>query len=157
GGGGPGPTPSPSPTPAAVVALKAQYQVGQASATSNEVRNVLSIVNTGSTPVALSDVLVRYWYNEGGTLAQTYHCDFAVVGCASVTGTFVALSPARSGADHYLQLAFAVGAGSLAPGAATGQVQNRFNKSDFSNFNQAGSWSSDPTKTALTDWNHVTV
>ena len=42
-----------------------------------------------------------------------------------MTGTFVTVSPARTGADHYLQLGFTSGAGSLAPGASTGGIQNR--------------------------------
>ena len=45
----------------------------------------------------------------------------------------------------------------MAPGAATGQIQDRFNKADWSNFNQANDYSFDAAATAYGDTARVTV
>ena len=71
--------------------------------------------------------------------------------------SFVTVSPARTGADTYLLVGFSSGAGSLAAGASTGEIQARFNKNDFSNYTETGDYSCDPTKTTYTDWNKVTL
>ncbi|MEJ3742588.1 S8 family serine peptidase [Actinomycetes bacterium KLBMP 9797] len=145
-----GTTPPPPP-----VSLKAQYQVGSAAATTNQVGNQLRVVNTGTNPVALADVKVRYWYTADGTQPQQYQCDFAAVGCAAVTGSFTTLGAARPGADTYLELSFA--SGTLNGGANTGAIQSRWHKSDWTNYTQTNDHSFDPTKTAFADWSRVTV
>ena len=58
---------------------------------------------------------------------------------------------------HYFEMGFTSGAGSLAAGANTGEIQNRFAKSDFTNYTQTGDYSFDPTKTAFADWSKVTL
>ncbi|MNF00268.1 Beta-mannanase/endoglucanase A precursor [compost metagenome] len=70
-------------------------------------------------------------------------------------GSFVKLTPAATGADYYVEISFTAGAGSLAPGANTGEIQLRINKTDWSNYNEAGDYSYDPSKTSFTDWERV--
>src|SRR5206468_3211841 len=67
------------------------------------------------------------------------------------------LATAVTGADYYLEVRFAAGAGSVAAGGNTGEIQNRFSKTDWTNYNEANDYSFDPTKTAYADWSHVTL
>jgi hypothetical protein len=59
-------------------------------------------------------------------------------------------------ADFYLQVSFNAAAGSLAPGANTSNIQARFNKNDFSNYNEANDYSYTGS-TSFMVWNRVTV
>ncbi len=154
---GPTNTPTRTPTPSGTSSLKVQYKAADTNAGDNQVKPHLNIVNTGSSAVPLSELKVRYWYTIDGDKPQTYNCDYAVVACANVTGTFVKLATARTGADYYLEVGFTSGAGSIAAGGQSGEIQNRFNKTDWSNYNETGDYSFDPTKTAFTDWTHVTL
>jgi fibronectin type 3 domain-containing protein len=138
--------------------LKAQYKAGNVAASTNGIRPLLQIVNTGTTSVALSQVTVRYWFTNDGSQGATYWCDWAQIGQTNLTGTVKTVSPARTGADRYLEIAFKTTAGNLAAGASTGEIQSRFSKSDWSNYTQTNDASYDPTKaTSYVDWNRVTV
>ena len=103
---------------------------------------------------------MRYWFTINDPAnpnePETYYCDYAQIGCGNVSGTFVQLSAPVSGADHYLLVSFGSGAGTLAPGANSGEIQNRFNKNDWSSYNgnHDYSWAS---YTSYTVWTHVTV
>lgn len=140
------------------ISLKAQYKAGTVGASTNGIRPLIQVVNTGSTVASLAKVTVRYWFTNDGTQAANYWCDWAMVGTANVVGTFKTVSPAKTGADRYLELSFKSAAGNLAAGASTGEIQSRFSKSDWSNFNQSNDVSYDGTKSsAYSDWNRVTV
>ena len=118
------------------VSLQAYYKVGNpGSVTANEIMPQLELFNTGGASINLSDVTIRYWYTLDNQQAQSYWCDYAVVGCNNVNGQFASLSSTRSlvKANAYLQISFNSGAGSIAPGANSGQIQIRFNKNDWSN------------------------
>lgn len=62
-------------------------------------------------------------------------------------------SPA-AGASHYLEVGF--GSGTLAAGASTGEMQLRFNKTDWSNFDEADDYSRS-TNTAYADASKIGV
>jgi hypothetical protein len=137
--------------------LKGQYFAADTTAGDNQIKPHFNIVNIGTTTVTLSSVTVRYWYTVDGNRPQTFSCDWTSRGCTNVTGQFVTLSPARVGADTYLELGFTAGMGTLTPGQSTGEIQARFNKDNWTNFNEADDYSFDPTKLSFADFTRVTV
>ncbi|MFD6422030.1 cellulose binding domain-containing protein, partial [Streptomyces sp. NPDC060198] len=128
--------------------VKVQYKNTDSSATDNQIRLSLQLVNTGSTAVNLSTVKLRYWFTpDGGASTFGTACDYAVVGCGTVT-LGVTGGGSATGATHYLEVGF--GSGTLAAGASTGEIQLRINKSDWSNFSEADDYSRS-TNTSFAD------
>lgn len=137
--------------------LVAQYETSTTGATTSSIANQIQLVNTGGTTAQLSNVTVRYWFTEDGTQPLTYACDYAPIGCANITGTFAAVSPAVTGADHYLQLSFGSGAGTLAAGASTGGIQNRIYQSNFATMTQTNDYSFNAADASFTANPAITV
>jgi endoglucanase len=139
------------------VAVQALYQAGDASATTNIVRPQVELVNTGSSPLDLSTLTVRYWYTAENTQPQTWVCDFAQAGCANLSAKFVTVSPARTGADTYLEISFKTGLPALPPGGNTAVIQDRFNHADWSNYTQTNDYSFNAAATSPAASSKVTV
>ncbi|MFD5636185.1 glycoside hydrolase family 6 protein [Streptomyces sp. NPDC127077] len=135
--------------------LKAQYKNNDSSASDNQVKPGLKLVNGGSGAVDLSKVTIRYWFTGESTSAgyQTF-CDWAQLGCSTVKTSVSAVSPSRTGADHYVEVGF--NSGSLAVGADSGELQLRMAKSDWSNFDESNDYSRG-TNTSYADAAKVTV
>ena len=81
--------------------------------------------------------------------------DWAQIGGSNVLRTFVSASGTNM--DMYVELSFTAGAGSIAAGGQSGEIQLRMSKDDWSNFNESKDYSLDPTKTSYADWNKVTL
>ena len=150
-------TPTATYTPCYGCGFKIQYQAGDTNASSNQITPHFNLFNNSPAAVPLSEFKLRYWYTEDGNKAQTYSCDYAIVGCANTTGTFVKMASPTTSADNYLEIGFTAAAGTLAIGGQSGLIQVRLNKSDYSNYTQTDDYSFDATKTAYADWNHVTL
>jgi chitodextrinase len=129
------------PARSAAAGLSVRCHVGVVAPADNQLGPWIDVVNGGTTAVALSALTVRYWYTADGTQAQSYTCDWTPRGCANVTAKIAALSPTVTTADTYLELGFTAGAGTLAAGQDTGDVQGRVHKSDWSNYNEANDYS----------------
>jgi endoglucanase len=114
------------------------------------------LYNNGTTPIPLSEITLRYWFTRDTAIAQTAWCDFATLACANITLSFAAVSPARTNADYYFQVGFAPASGNLAAGANTGNIQTRFSKDDFSNYNEVNDYSYSAS-TSFTATTKVTV
>ncbi|TDX02098.1 cellulose binding domain-containing protein [Dinghuibacter silviterrae] len=134
------------PAPVApVVSLQPLYQNQNSSPNTNTISTYLQLQNLGNVPVSYSDVRVRYWFTEDGTVPLNYWIDYATIG---VTGQF---SPAGT----YFELA--PDTGTFYPLSNTGNIQYRIAKSDWSVFNETNDWSWQPAVPTFGVNNHITV
>ncbi len=140
-------------TPAsAAQAVRLQYRTSSTGATTAQAEPWLKLLNTGTTPVPLNQVKIRYYFT--GETTYRFACSWAVVGCSTVTGQFVNLATPVPTADRYLEVGFT--SGSLAAGADTGDLQLRFYRADWQNFTQSDDYSFG-AQTAYADWDKVAV
>ena len=147
-------TPTPNPvayTPSPIRSLKVQfynyYRTGSIETIYPEIR----IYNTGTSKINLTDVKVRYYYTIDGERSQNYWCDWSTNGSANVTASFVKLASPLQNADHYLEIGFKTGAGTLDPGKHV-EIQSRIAKSNWSAYTQTNDYSFNATSTGYNDW-----
>ena len=135
--------------------LKVQMYDGITQASTNGISPHFRLVNTGSTPIDLSQVKLHYYYTEDSTQHQNFWCDWSPVGSSNVTGSFTKLSQPKTWADTCLEIGFTSGAGTLAPGASI-EVQARFSRDDWTFYDQADDYSFAPNASSYADWTKVT-
>lgn len=99
---------------------------------------------------------IRYYFTSDGTQVNQFVVDYATCGSANVGGNFYPVSSVKTGADTYLEVGFTSSAGTLAAGAST-EVQVRFNKSDWTNYDQSNDYSFNSTASSYVDWTSVTA
>jgi hypothetical protein len=148
---------SATPQQPAASSLVLQYRNNDSNATNNAVMPQFNIKNNGSAAVNLSGLKIRYYFTKDSSQTLNFWCDYAQIGSANVQGTFVTMSTPTSTADTYLEISLTSVAGTIAAGGQSGQIQGRFAKNDWSNFNETNDYSYDPTKTSFADWSKVTL
>jgi endoglucanase len=155
-------TPVVTVTPAATATLvpttgsiRVQFYNQSTTATSNQIYLNFRLVNSGAGAVSLSNAKIRYYYTVDGARPQNFYCDYSSAGSSNITGAFVTMAAAKTGADTYLELGFTSGAGSLAAGASL-TVQSRIAKNDWSNYTQTNDYSFNATATSYVDWTKAT-
>jgi pectate lyase len=140
---------------AAETAAQAQFFNSNPAVISNTLYLNFKLVNTGTGPITLSDVKMRYYFTNDGTQSNNFACDWSSVGNSNVTGTIVTISPV-TGADRYFEAGFTSSAGTLAAGVGL-EAKMRVWKSDWSNFDQSNDYSFNTAATSYVDWTKVTV
>jgi endoglucanase len=152
-------TPQATPSSSASGSLQLFYQTGNPGSTTtvNQIMPQLKLSNTGQSSVNLSDVTIRYWYTNSHGQAQEYHCDYAAIDCNNISGTFGTVQPPRTKADSYLEISIASGVPDLAPGTDSGEIKIRFNKTDWSNYDESQDYSYSGSTTTYTLSTHITV
>ncbi|EHS59676.1 glycosyl hydrolase [Paenibacillus sp. Aloe-11] len=141
------------PVPAGDLTIQAFN--GNTSASTNGISPRFKLVNNGDSAIQLSDVKLRYYYTIDGEKAQSFWCDWSSIGSANVTSKFVKLATPVAGADYYLEIGFTSSAGTLNPGQSA-EVQARFSKTDWSNYNQADDYSFKASSNQFADNEQVT-
>ncbi|MGE6738199.1 cellulose binding domain-containing protein, partial [Streptomyces sp. NPDC059900] len=143
---------------AAAGGLVVQYRTSASGATADQSEPWLKVRNTGSSAVQLSDVKVRYYFKaDSASASYRFACSWAVKGCSNITGTFGTLAHPTATADRYLEISFTSGAGGLAPGADTGDMQLRFHQSNWQPLRQSDDYSFGQERSAYGDWSRVTA
>lgn len=149
------PKPASPALPPLAGAIQVHYKNTEPNASSNQMRAHLKLVNTDKTPVALSDLTIRYWLKDGGA-PMAFWCDYSPAGAENISGKFVKLPTPRSGAESYLEIAFTDDAGNLAKGKDI-ELQTRAAKKDWSPLNQSEDFSFDASKTDYAQAPRITL
>ncbi|MFD8003534.1 cellulose binding domain-containing protein [Streptomyces mirabilis] len=148
----------PATASAAGDGLSVQYRTSATGATADQSEPWFKVKNTGSTTVQLANVKIRYYFKaDSAGASYRFACSWAVKGCANVTGTFGTLANPTATADRYLEIGFTSGAGTLTPGADTGDMQLRFYQSTWQSLNQSDDYSFGASQTSYADWSKVTA
>ncbi|MGW0916521.1 cellulose binding domain-containing protein [Streptomyces sp. NPDC002784] len=150
--------PSTTASAAAGDGLAVQYRTSAGGATADQTEPWFKVRNTGTTSVQLSQVKIRYYFKaDSPNATYRFACSWAVKGCSVVTGTFGTLANPTATADRYLEIGFTSAAGSLAPGADTGDMQLRFYQSNWQRLTQSDDYSFNGSQSTYADWSKVTA
>ena len=145
-------------TATAAGGLTVQYRTSASGATADQSEPWFKVRNTATTTLPLSEVKLRYYFKADAPGAvYRFACSWAAKGCAHITGTFGTLAHPTDTADRYLEIGFTAGAGTLAPGADTGDMQLRFHQSTWQPLRQSDDYSFGASQTAYGDWTKVTA
>ncbi len=119
--------------------VEVRYANGDSDPSDAAIKPHLMVVNTGSVPVDLQDVTLRYWFTRDTASTNLLgFCDYAVIGCGKVRQSFVPIS-SRPGADTYLEVGFDPLA--LQVDDSTGTIQLRLHHGDYSPFDETDDYS----------------
>ncbi|WP_322907405.1 cellulase family glycosylhydrolase [Paenibacillus campi] len=146
-----GTTPS-TPTTGSLVL---QYRSADNNAADNAIRPIFNIKNNGSTAVKLSDLKVRYYFNNDGKAGDQTFIDWANVGGTNVTTASAAVNGSNAAANRYVEFSFGDAAGYIPAGGQSGEVHARIHATDWSNWDENNDYSYGGT--SLTDWSKMTV
>jgi len=134
--------------PAAQTGVKVQDRSHDNDNPDNTLYALYRVVNTSASAVPLSSFTMRYWFtNESPSDPLEFDCDWAQVNCSNITARLVVVSPASSKANTYVEISFGAGAGSVAAGQNSGEIQTRVHHVNWSSFNTTETYSfiSDPS------------
>ncbi|WP_406082462.1 fibronectin type III domain-containing protein [Micromonospora zamorensis] len=121
------------------------------SPTNNQIQHILKVTNTGTGPLDLSAVQVRYHLRfEGGNTSLVPNCDWAALGCDRIRQTVQFFIPPGgpsplttpgpgypipgTAAPGWVELTFT--GGMLEPGASTGPIQLRHHRHSWSDIEE---------------------
>lgn len=115
-----------------------EYHNTNIESPTNQIGTSFKITNSGSEPINLSDLKLRYYYTINGVNSQNFYCDYAsindcsLINSTNVMGNFVELTNQSEYADYYLEIGFTNNEEILYPGSYV-NICTRISKSDWSN------------------------
>jgi endoglucanase len=152
-------TPTAMPSPGSTLevtqlvgTLRVMYRTANPGVPTRDSKPEFILVNTGVSPVPLERVELRYWLDASGAQPYVFHCDWAKIGCANLTGEFIE----SEAGNPYLRLRFGTNSGMLSADQDTGEIKLRFNHSDWAEYHQEEHYSFSPSADFI-DWERVTV
>ncbi|EPR13428.1 glycoside hydrolase family 9 protein [Ruminiclostridium papyrosolvens] len=134
--------------------ISVSYKCGASDTIKNTIRSSINIKNTGTVPINLSDIKLRYWFTNDGNQQNSFTCEYAALGTSNVTGNFTNISNPVTGADTYCEIGFTSEAGKLSPGGSTGAIPFRIEGT--TDYDKTNDYSYDSKMTDLGDNTKIT-
>ncbi|WP_299245686.1 PKD domain-containing protein [uncultured Aquimarina sp.] len=125
---------------------------GNGNATDNMINPHVRIVNNSNAAVSYQDITIRYWFTSEDNSILNFWCDWAQLGTGFVNGAF----GQQNGMD-YLEISFAAAAGSIASFGTSGDIQTRFAKANWSNFDENDDYSYRSVGTTFSSNQNITL
>ncbi|MEC5320592.1 cellulase family glycosylhydrolase [Brenneria populi subsp. brevivirga] len=148
---------SPTGQENAAAQVTLQYVSRNGDPADNAIHLAFNIKNTGDSAIDLSDLKVRYYFNDDGKATDLRYIDWADIGADKVSAVTAALPGGGERANRYVEISFSDDAGELAPGEQSGEVQVRIHPADWSHYDETNDYSYRGDLTAFTDWDKMTV
>ncbi len=133
------------------------FDNSSSGAMDNQIRPHFIVENNGTSPINLNEITIRYWYTKEGTQAQNAWIDYAQMGSNKITTNFVEMASPATSADHYFEVGFTANAGSILAGGNSGEIQTRFAKTNWSNYDETDDHSYNMNASTFQTWDKVTV
>ena len=134
-----------------VIEYRDQYQ----RPSDNQNEPGFRILNNSPVAVPMSQFTIRYWFTSDGISSQQVNIDYADMGNANVVATIQQMATPTTGADHYLEITFTAGAGNIPANGNSGILQVRFNKTDWSNYDETDDYSYNGSQPSFAPWDKV--
>ncbi|MEE3663512.1 cellulase family glycosylhydrolase [Brenneria sp. g21c3] len=134
-----------------------QYINRNSDPADNAIHLAFKIKNTGDAAINLTDLKVRYYFNDDGKSADQRYVDWADIGADQVIVATAALPDGGERANRYVEVSFSGEAGEIPPGAESGEVQVRIHPADWSRYDETNDYSYQKDIATFTDWDKVTV
>ena len=129
--------------------IAVHYRCGETDLESPMIKPHINIINKGDTSVELKDIKIRYFYSKEGNADERFQVEYAVVGGAFIKVTFE---------YGYFEISFPE-ADMVIPanGGATGEIQLKIYKQDWSNYDQSDDFSFNPTFSEFGEFGRIAL
>ncbi|NLD50493.1 MAG: anti-sigma factor domain-containing protein [Clostridiaceae bacterium] len=160
------------PTPTAVAQPTSENTIGEiklqmynenTTPTTNYIQPRIKLVNTGTTPINIIDIKVRYYFTIDEVKYPLFDPDWVAIDNKAIDKSnikckFVKMSESTDNADYYAELSFA-DAGKIQPGKHLTTVFRITpdHKRESTQFDQLSDYSFNNSALSPSDWNKVTV
>ncbi|HEX3045185.1 MAG TPA: cellulose binding domain-containing protein [Bacillota bacterium] len=141
----------------ATSSIRILYKCNITNPTSNTLGPWFKVYNDGPDALTLSEVTIRYWYSRDTLAKQLSFCDWAQVGTSNVTHQCLPKNNPPNGANYYLEVGFTAGAGTIASGSNSGEIQLRVCNELWNNYDQATDYSFNGAMTSFQQNTKVTA
>jgi len=130
-----------------------QYRCSIPNELTNQISFFVRINNNSNENIPLNELEIRYYYTIEDPYSQQYYIDWAQIGADNILCSFIH----ETDDEYYFKISFTNNAPSISSGNTSGDIQLRFNKTNWSNFNQANDYSFDSVKTNYTNFDKITL
>lgn len=132
--------------------LRVKYFTQNRSDISKDSKPEFTVVNETDQAVLWNSLELVYWFTDEPGQTHDFYCDWAQIGCESISSEFEELSNGL----FKLHIRFNLPQARLEPGQSSGEIKLRFNRHDWSDMNQADDFSFSGTAEQQ-DWERVTL